>query len=435
MFGGTSERLNEIDVNVLSRVEAVSLLACLGTLRSAIEWLEVRLVGRLDALAAEDAEADGRTVLTNGGHVSRASARRVSKRVAALSCMPRARARFASGEMTSEHLDRLVDAAKATSDEAVESAGLAEMAADLPVDHFGRVCRDWSESQLSAQDAEERHQSHRKNRKVTHRTRASDGSWTLYMEGDAETGAKLGKAIDAEADRLWREAGGRDNPDNTLTREQCRYDALCNLVDGRRSAAPDASGTVVPLRHQFNLVAFFDPGEKSTGDDVRDEGSCRGVGAGAFERRGRIAAEVPGRGRLAPSVVERLLCDADVSVAVSSLDGQPLWLGRTHRTAPPALWRALLVSDGGCIRCGALPSGCEVHHLIPWEAGGLTDPDNCCLLCTRCHHDHHDRGLDIDLGMLAAHRRRRAQLMGAPPGGAWPSATSASGTAPERLVC
>jgi len=112
-------------------------------------------------------------------------------------------------------------------------------------------------------------------------------------------------------------------------------------------------------------------------------------------RFGGLVAEIPGMGRLSTSVTERLLCDAEITGLLMSQDNQVLWLGRSHRTAPPALVRALIARDGGCTQCGASVSNCEVHHLLEWTDGGTTDPDNCCLLCTRCHHDHHDRGLTL----------------------------------------
>lgn len=30
-----------------------------------------------------------------------------------------------------------------------------------------------------------------------------------------------------------------------------------------------------------------------------------------------------------------------------------------------------------------------------WADGGLTDLDNCVLLCHQHHHDHHDRGMHL----------------------------------------
>ncbi len=64
-------------------------------------------------------------------------------------------------------------------------------------------------------------------------------------------------------------------------------------------------------------------------------------------------------------------------------------MGRSVRTFTAAQRRAILARDGGCRSCGAPPDQCDVHHVIPWEDGGLTDIDNGVAKCRRCHHQHH----------------------------------------------
>ena len=66
-----------------------------------------------------------------------------------------------------------------------------------------------------------------------------------------------------------------------------------------------------------------------------------------------------------------------------------LKMGRSVRTFTAAQRRAILVRDGGCRSCGAPPEQCDVHHVIPWEDGGLTDVDNGVAKCRRCHRQHH----------------------------------------------
>ena len=64
-------------------------------------------------------------------------------------------------------------------------------------------------------------------------------------------------------------------------------------------------------------------------------------------------------------------------------------MGRSVRTFTAAQRRAILARDGGCRSCGAPPERCDVHHVIPWEDGGLTDVDNGVAKCRRCHLEHH----------------------------------------------
>ena len=66
---------------------------------------------------------------------------------------------------------------------------------------------------------------------------------------------------------------------------------------------------------------------------------------------------------------------------------QPLDLGRTTRTIPSHLRKAVIQRDRKCRfpGCEQPPSICQVHHLIPWAKGGATALGNLALLC-RYHH-------------------------------------------------
>jgi hypothetical protein len=68
--------------------------------------------------------------------------------------------------------------------------------------------------------------------------------------------------------------------------------------------------------------------------------------------------------------------------------------GRTFRTAPPDLRRALEVRDGGCVMpgCHADPSRCEAHHVVYWRHGGTTSLRDMALVCPAHHHDLHEGG-------------------------------------------
>ena len=45
--------------------------------------------------------------------------------------------------------------------------------------------------------------------------------------------------------------------------------------------------------------------------------------------------------------------------------------------------------------CHRRPAQCQAHHVKHWLDGGPTDLDNLVLLCHQHHHDHHDRGHDL----------------------------------------
>ena len=143
-------------------------------------------------------------------------------------------------------------------------------------------------------------------------------------------------------------------------------------------------------------------------------------------------ARLPSGASVLPEALRRLACDTTLSLVVHQpiapapeasaapplllLDGtgqghpshdrdapspadtkHPLWVGRAARNVTAAQWRALVVRDRHCaVRgCHRRPAQCQAHHVRHWLDGGLTDLDNLVLLCHQHHHDHHDRGHDL----------------------------------------
>jgi hypothetical protein len=105
--------------------------------------------------------------------------------------------------------------------------------------------------------------------------------------------------------------------------------------------------------------------------------------------------------------------EADLDDHASSWNrflGEParhvLDVGRSRRTAPPKIRRALTIRDGGCAApgCDVDASRCEAHHITYWEHHGETCISNMVLLCAKHHHMVHegrwriDRNLDLDPG-------------------------------------
>ena len=82
-----------------------------------------------------------------------------------------------------------------------------------------------------------------------------------------------------------------------------------------------------------------------------------------------------------------LCCGAQIG-AIRWDDGLPLDVGRTARTEPPGLRRALEARDQGCrwTQCGALAAWATAHHLRPWSKGGATSLDDLALFCHLHHH-------------------------------------------------
>lgn len=106
---------------------------------------------------------------------------------------------------------------------------------------------------------------------------------------------------------------------------------------------------------------------------------------------------------LSMSQLARLLCDSSIARVVLSATGEVLDVGREKRLFTPAQTRAVVARDRTCRYPGCsdtLAHG-QIHHALPWQAGGKTNLANAILLCWHhhalVHRDmisirHHDGG-------------------------------------------
>jgi len=100
---------------------------------------------------------------------------------------------------------------------------------------------------------------------------------------------------------------------------------------------------------------------------------------------------------LSAATTRRMACFAEMLLSFDDEDGNPLYLGRSHRFPTWQLAAAVLRRDGAC----RFP-GCDrtqflhIHHVKEWEKDkGPTDYDNLAPLCSRHHHVVHEGGWTI----------------------------------------
>jgi hypothetical protein len=108
-------------------------------------------------------------------------------------------------------------------------------------------------------------------------------------------------------------------------------------------------------------------------------------------------AHLEGGPAVSRAVIERLACDARISLTTHAEDGRTLDIGRSSRRPSPRQRKALLRRDSGC----AMP-GCQrarflhAHHVVFWSRGGRTSVDNLVLLCGRHHRLLHEGAFSIE---------------------------------------
>jgi hypothetical protein len=123
------------------------------------------------------------------------------------------------------------------------------------------------------------------------------------------------------------------------------------------------------------------------------------TGAGARPTAAGLNPAVFDDGQPVPrAVLDKLMCDSDLSRTIFGPDSQILNVGRTKRLYPPALRRAIIARDHHCQYpgCTAPPRLCEGHHTQHWARDhGTTDARTGILLCWHHHTRVHDTGTEI----------------------------------------
>ena len=364
MFDLMIQQTKATVISDLSRAELTGVVEGAGRAIAALSSLQARCATEIEALG--DGGVNSKTVLREAGRMSTRSANTVAKTAAGLAEMPKLAEALAEGAITAEHAAVAVGAAAKTSAGQVDDE-LSKLAETSSVDAFTEQSRRWV-NRNQPDDGAELYQQQRHNRVLKHWINEA-GMGVLLAELDPTSYQQVVKAINVEYDRLWRDDGGRDgsSPDDVRTRPQRSADALITLLTNPARRGPGSTRT--------QLIAVADI-ERLRADDPT------GV------------AEIVGGEALPQTVLERLMCTAAVTGVVFDGEGQPIWVGRTHRHATEAQVKAIIARDRHCTGtgCAAGPERCEIHHIVPWEEGGLTDIDKMCLACPHCHHNIHDRG-------------------------------------------
>ncbi|WP_446665620.1 DUF222 domain-containing protein [Flexivirga sp. B27] len=204
--------------------------------------------------------------------------------------------------------------------------------------------------------------------KPTDTTGNADATATAEVTGE---GAAFGLRFDDDASAN----GGGDSLKDERSPGKRRADALMELVGvGARAATGDggvqASAATVLLTMDLEALIVGVGGATTATGDTLDAGAAR-----------------------------RLACSADLIPAVLGGPSAPLDVGRRERLATKAIRAAAILRDQGCTfpGCDRPPGFCEVHHVVPWWAGGHTSLADSALLCGRHHQTVHRQGYMADI--------------------------------------
>jgi len=197
--------------------------------------------------------------------------------------------------------------------------------------------------------------------------RKRSGVWELNGRFDDETGARASALLDSLTQRRTADDGG------DFRSPQERYgDAFSDAIDLALNT-PELPTQAGERAHVMVAVSL---------KDLRS-----GIGQATLGDTGRISA----------AEARLHACDCKLIPAVLGDKSELLDLGRSRRSLPTSLRRALYVRDRGCAfpGCHRPPRHCQGHHIRHWADGGPTDLGNLVLMCAHHHRLLHRSGWEV----------------------------------------
>ena len=356
------------DVASLGPADVITALYPARRLRGLLDNYEASVANRANELHEEGRSAPASDVLSRNAHVSDKEARRRERRAKALAHTTAFGEALANGAVGAEHADVLADLTAKVSDSVKagffdQEASLLAKATSSSPEQFARHCRSVI-ARLERDEGIERNKQQRRDTYLSISVQR-DGMHRVNGLLHPELGAQLVRALDLEVATL-----AADNPDG-LDRGQLTAHALGNLVSGGHQAERPLEAEILLLCDHATLT-----------HGLHDHSVCE-TDTGAI---------------LPPETIRRLCCNGRI-VPILLIDGVPVNVGREQRLANRAQRRALraIYRTCGFAGCETPFNRCEIHHLVPWEIGGVTDLANLLPLCARHHHLVHELGWRLEL--------------------------------------
>ena len=345
------------------------LVAASQQVRGWLDALDVRIALAARRLAEQGECEAPSSLLAGGGRRAAKDAEAAARRGEVCDLLPEVHDALADGSVSAGHADALAGVVKdlderGRSDLQELQSTLVDSAKASSVEAFTREVRKLGEI-LSRDDGVRRHEHLRRQRCVRRWVDRVTGlchtDLVLDPLTDAAVANALGAAIAAE------QAKGADE----RTVDQVKADALVGLITGARDEGRGAP--------EVSVLIDLD----TLRDRLHDRSVCE-----------------TSTGEVVPvATIRRLCCEADIVPIVLDGDGVALDVGRSKRVATREQRRALRAMYRTCAHPGCTVGfdDCDVHHVRPWSAGGVTDLDNLLPLCSRHHHLVHEGGWTLTL--------------------------------------
>ncbi|WP_425341109.1 DUF222 domain-containing protein [Arthrobacter oryzae] len=264
---------------------------------------------------------------------------------------------------------------------------LTRAAAEHDTDFVARVTRQWVEA--IDQDGAEPSEAELRRRQGVFLRQTRHGLHHLEIFATTDQYEPLLTVMNTATNpRAQDKTAGSGEAEQNLderTRQQRLLDGLvgavkAGLTTGGLPAAGGLRPQVMVTIDYRDLLERLDRLDQSgtTNDVTPGSGRIPGTGMGSFTFTGPVTA----------STVRKIACDADIIPVLLGSEGRVLDVGRTTRTFPQHIRKAITARDQGCAFPGCtIPAPwTEAHHISYWSEGGTTSADNGTLLCSHHHH-------------------------------------------------
>jgi len=284
------------------------------------------------------------------------TAREKIRTARALMTLPCISNSFAEGKLSYSNVRALTRVATPSNEQ-----DLLEFAVGATASQVEERCRQMrnGDRDVSSRDAIRLHQS-----RWLSRSRNADGSMSLTINLPGEQGELVMKAIELA---MSQEQASADQIARNESLFALQADALLSIAKSYLSGDKENQST----------------SRSSSADNYQvivhvDESALKNAG---------------GESDLPIESVRRLTCDGTVVPIIQDSSGEPLDVGRKHRTVHPSLKRSLLARDKHCRFLGCTHDRwIDAHHVKHWADGGETNPANLILLCSAHHRLVHEEG-------------------------------------------
>jgi hypothetical protein len=181
-----------------------------------------------------------------------------------------------------------------------------------------------------------------------------EGRYHLKVNAPTDVGLIIDSAMREARDALF----GSGHPDITW------LDALREMAERSLDTVTSASRRD---RYRVYLHVDTEPGETDDGPRAWVNG-----------------------GPAAPAWLRDLICCNGEARPLSEQEGVPINVGRLRHIVPQHTRRVILDRDRTCRHPGcSARTFLEVHHIIEWIKGGMTDLENLAALCPKHHRAYH----------------------------------------------